>query len=247
MITDIQMKLSTGALPKYRQLLQLLRTRILAGELPPGARLPTEDDLMQTYSLSRGTVRRAIEQLGAEGLIVTAQGSGSYVNSGHPNALPFRFTGTGDGLQTTYQVAVKEVIPASMAIAERLALPLGEPLIHIARRRLVGGRVVGFSERFLPQSLCPALLDEDLTRACIHDILISRSELPLLRAVIEIEAQMLDAGDAALLQVPPNTSAIVISRLTYTAPHRPAVWYRGLNRHHYALAVCIDADDNPND
>jgi len=247
MTMDESLKLSTGALPKYRQLLQLLRTRILAGELPPGARLPTEDELMQTYGLSRGTVRRAIEQLGAEGLILTAQGSGSYVNSGHPNALPFRFTGTEDGDRTTYQVAVEEVIPASMAIAERLALPLGEPLIHIARRRLVGDRVVGFSERFLPQSLCPVLLDEDLTRASIHDILVNRSELPLLRAVVEIEAQMLDAGDAALLQVAPNTPAVVISRLTYTAPHRPAVWYRGLYRHHYALAVCVDADDNPND
>lgn len=242
---DRPLKLSTGALPKYRQLLQLLRTRILAGELPPGARLPTEDELMQTYGLSRGTVRRAIEQLGAEGLIFTAQGSGSYVNSGHPNALPLRFMGIGDDAGAIYQVAIKEVIPASMTVAERLALPLGEPLIHIARRRLVGDRVVGYSERFLPQSLCPALLDEDLTQASIHDILVNRSELPLLRAVVEIEAQMLDAGDAALLQVAPNTPAVVISRLTYTAPHRPAVWYRGLYRHNYSLAVCVDAEDNP--
>lgn len=247
MIVGEQLKLSTGALPKYRQLLQLLRTRILAGELPPGARLPTEDELMQTYGLSRGTVRRAIEQLGAEGLVFTAQGSGSYVNSGHPNALPFRFIGIEEDAGTTYQVALKEVLPASMAIAERLALPLGEPLIHIARRRLVKDRVVGYSERFLAQSLCPALLDEDLTRVSIHDVLVNRSELPLLRAVVEIEAQMLDAGDATLLQVAPNTPAVVISRLTYTAPHRPAVWYRGLYRHQYALAVCVDAEDNPTD
>lgn len=241
------MKLSAGALPKYRQLLQLLRKQILAGELPPGARLPTEDELMQTYGLSRGTVRRAIEQLGAEGLVFTAQGSGSFVSSGHPNALPFRFVTTEDDASTTYRVAVKEVIPASMTVAERLALPFGEPLIHIARRRLVRDQVVGFSERFLPQSLCPALLDEDLARASIHDILVNRSELPLLRAVVEIEAQMLDAGDAALLQVAPSTPAVVITRLTYTAPHRPAVWYRGLYRHQYALAVCVDAEDNPRD
>ncbi len=239
------MKLTSGALPKYRQLLQLLRTRILAGELPPNTRLPTEDDLMQTYGLARGTVRRAIEQLGAEGLIYTVQGSGSFVSAGHPHALPFRFTDSNGGLPVTFRVITKETIPASMTIAERLALPLGEPLIHIARLRLAGDAVEGYSERYLPRSLCPELLDEDLTQSSIHDILVTRSELPLLRAVVEIEAQMLDEEDAALLQVAPNTPAIVISRLTYTAPHRPAVWYRGLYRQQYALAVCVDATDSP--
>ena len=202
---------------------------------------------MQTYGLSRGTVRRAIEQLGAEGLVFTAQGSGSFVSSRHPNALPFRFTGTEGGASTTYRVVVKEIIPASMTIAERLALPLGEPLIHVARLRQVGDSVVGYSERFLPQSLCPDLLDEDLAQSSIHDLLVTRSELPLLRAVVEIEAKMLDAEDAALLQAAPNTPAVVISRLTYTAPHRPAVWYHGLYRHRYALAVCVDATDAPCD
>ncbi len=241
------MKLTAGALPKYRQLLQLLRTRILAGGLPPGARLPTEDELMETYGLSRGTVRRAIEQLGAEGLIFTAQGSGSFVSSRHPNALPLRFTGVEGDAAATYRMVVKEIVPASMSIAERLALPLGEPLIHIARRRLVSDRVVGYSERFLPRSLCPALLNEDLTQVSIHDILVTRSALPLLRAVVEIEAQMLEEEDAALLQVAPKTPAIVISRLTYTAPHRPAVWYRGLYLHQYAFAVCVDAAGVPQD
>jgi GntR family transcriptional regulator len=239
------MKLSPGVLPKYRQLLQLIRTRILSGELPPGARLPTEDELMQTYGLARGTVRKAIEQLGAEGLVQTIQGSGSFVSTVHPYALPFRFAASNGDPAETFRVITKAIVPASMSIAERLALPLGEPLIHIARLRLVGGAAVGFSERFLPLTLCPDLLDEDLTRSSIHAILVSRSELPLLRAVVEIEAQMLDEEDAALLQVAPKTPAIVITRLTYTAPTRPAVWYRGLYRHHYALSVYVDAMSAP--
>ena len=234
------MKLQPGLLPKYRQLLQLLRTRILSGDLPPGARLPTEDELMRTYGLARGTVRKALEQLEAEGLIHTSQGSGSYVNAAHPNSVPFRFVAVGPSA-TTFRVLAGEIVPAEAGIAERLALPLGEPLIHIARQRLAGPRVVGFSERYLPRSLCPGLLEEDLTAHSIHDILVARSELPLLRAALEIEAQLLDEADAAALEVPPRTPGIVVTRLTYTAPHRPAVFYRGLYLEAFGMGVSIDS------
>lgn len=234
------MKVMTGVLPKYRQLLQLLRTRILAGELPPGARLPTEDELIRTYGLARGTVRRAIEQLAAEGLVVTTQGSGSYVSARHPNSVPFRFT-ADDRPPAAFRVLAREVVPALIDVAERLALPLGEQVIHIARQRLDRGRVVAHSERYLPRSLCPGLLDEDLTVHSVHEILVARSELPLLRAVLEVEAQLLDVEDAARLEVAPLTPAIVVTRLTYTAPHRPAVFYRGLYLDRYQMGVSIDA------
>ncbi len=236
----MEMKVITGAVPKYRQLLQLLRNQILTGELPAGARLPTEDELIQVYGLSRGTVRKAIEQLGAEGLVHTEQGSGSFVSTAHPNALPFHFTACPPIPSQTFRVITKEVIPAAMLITERLKVPIGEPLIHIARLRLDGEEVVGYSERFLPRTLCPDLLDDDLSQSSVHELLVVRSELPLLRAVVEIEAQMLDEQDAALLHAPPATPAIVISRMTYTAPNRPAVWYRGLYRQTYCLGVSID-------
>ena len=235
--------IAAGTLPKYRQLLQLLRTQILSGALSSGERLPTEEELGQTYGLSRGTVRKAIEQLCAEGLVRTEQGSGSYVSTAHPNTIPFRFTNCPPADSPAFRVVTKEVIPASMVVAERLIVSLGEPLIHIARLRMQDEEVVGYSERFLPRSLCPGLLEEDLEQPSIHDILVSRSELPLLRATIEIEAQLLDEESANWLQVPPATPAIVISRMTYTAPNRPAVWSRGLYRQAYCVGVRVDALD----
>ena len=235
-------KVIAGGLPKYRQLLQLLRTQILSGELSAGERLPTEEELSRTYGLSRGTVRKAIEQLCAEGLVRTEQGSGSYVSSAHPNAVPFRFTNCPSAEATVFRVVTREVIPATMAIAEHLIVPLGEPLIHIARLRLQDEEIVGYSERFLPRALCPDLLEEDLEQPSIHDILVSRSELPLLRATIEIEAQLLDEEGASRLHVPLATPAIVISRMTYTAPNRPAVWYRGLYRQTYCVGIRVDAE-----
>lgn len=65
--------------PSYQQLANLLRARIVAGELPPGATIPSEKSLMQEYDLARETVRHAVRVLRDEGLIVTVPGRGSYV------------------------------------------------------------------------------------------------------------------------------------------------------------------------
>jgi len=236
----MEMNVITGGIPKYRQLLQLLRHQILSSQFTAGARLPTEEELVQRYGLSKGTVRKAIEQLSAEGLVRTEQGSGSYVNAGHPNALPIHFIHCPSSATTRFEIVTREVIPASFMIAERLKVPIGEPLIHIAQLCYNDQQIVGYSERFLPRSLCPDLLEEDLTQVSIHETLVRRSELPLLRAVMEVEAQMLASQDANLLHVAPGTSALVITRTTYTAPNRPAVWYRGLYQQAYLVGFEVD-------
>jgi DNA-binding GntR family transcriptional regulator len=238
-----------GFIPKYRQLLSILRAQIISGRLAPDQRLPTEEELTATYGLSRGTVRKAIEQLEAERLIRTEQGIGSFVSSVHPRAIPFRFGEPGGarrtaGLPVTHEVLAQEVLPASIEVAERLKIGVGERVIHVARRRLAGGRVMGYSERYLAEVLCPALLDADLRTGSVHELLVALSTLPLLRSEFEVEAQALAAGEAALLQAAPGTPAIVITRMTYTAPNRPAVWYRGLFREHYSIEIRLDSESS---
>lgn len=65
--------------PLHEQLAAILRAQIDKGELAPGARLPSETALQQTYDVARGTVRRALEMLRQEGRIVTFDGRGSFV------------------------------------------------------------------------------------------------------------------------------------------------------------------------
>ncbi|MFO7624189.1 MAG: GntR family transcriptional regulator [Anaerolineales bacterium] len=234
-----------GSIPKYRQLLIILRNQILKGELEPGQRIPSEEELIGTYGLSRGTVRKAIAQLETERLIETEHGVGSFVRALHPNAVPFQFVTPPEateaaGVETSYQVLAQEVIPAPVDIADKLKLPPGEAIIHIARRELVSGQVVSYSERFLLEDILPDLVHEDLTRVgSIHDLLVAASAYPLLRAEIEIEAHLINEQEAQLLEAGPGDPAIVVNRITYTAPNRPAVWYSGLFKSQYHIAVGI--------
>jgi DNA-binding GntR family transcriptional regulator len=244
-IGNRQSAIMTGSIPKYSQLLDILRLQIISGRLPLDQQLPTEEELGAQYGLSRGTVRKAIEQLEAERLIRTEHGVGSFVASLHPRAIPFHF---GDWSaasrcpdpEVTHEVLEQRVLPASFDVAERLKIPIGEPVIHLARRRLVGDLVAGYSERTLPEALCPALRNADVSTRSVHELLVTTSMLPLLRAEFEIEAHVLAWGEAELLRCEPGTPAIVITRMTYTAPNRPAVWYRGLFRERYSLDILLD-------
>jgi DNA-binding GntR family transcriptional regulator len=234
-----------GFIPKYRQLLNILRAQIISGQLAPDQQLPTEEELTAAYGLSRGTVRKAIEQLEAERLIRTEQGIGSFVASLHPRAIPFHFDDSSTAARpldpaVTHEVLAQRVLPASFEVAERLKLPIGERVIHVARRRLAGSRVMGYSERYLAEALCPSLLDADLRAQSVHELLVAMSTLPLLRMEFEVEAQALGAGEAELLRAEPGVPAIVLTRMTYTAPNRPAVWYRGLFRERYAIEIRLD-------
>ncbi len=232
----------SGAIPKYRQLLVILRNQILKGEICPGERIPSEEELITAYGLSRGTVRKAIAQLETERLIEIEHGVGSFVRALHPNAVPFHFSSPAEDptLMERYEVLSQVTLPAPMDIAEKLKIAPDAPVIHIARRKWVDSQVVSYSERFLNEDILPSLVHEDLTKVgSIHDLLVGASEYPLLRAEIEIEAHLMNEEEARLLQAKPGDPAVVINRMTYTAPHRPAVWYWGLFINKYQIGIQI--------
>jgi GntR family transcriptional regulator len=70
-----------SAVPAYQQLAAILREQIASGELAADQMVPSETTLIQRYGIARGTVRRAIEVLRDEGLVVTVQGRGTFVTS----------------------------------------------------------------------------------------------------------------------------------------------------------------------
>ncbi len=233
-------KITAGSIPKYRQLLLILRKQILTGELPSGARLPSEDKLCNTYQLSRGTIRRAIAQLEAERLIETQHGVGSFVRSTHPSTIPFHFATPTVSDSVTYRVLAQDIVQAPMHIIEELVLPPGSKVIHIVRLQVIDDKVVSYSERYLPEEIMPSIVHEDLTKvACLHDMLVTYSEFPLLRAEVQIEAHYINEEEAVLLDADAGIPAIIIKRKTFTAPNRPAVWYFGLYKQEYNLSVLI--------
>ena len=179
------MPLQAGPLPKHYQLTEILRRQILSGELKPGDRLPGENDLCQTYGVSRGTVRKAISTLVHEGRVFSEQGRGTFVAPTSTEPIFFTLSGFDEEMRKRHQrpasrVLALQVIPATEEVAERLDLQPEEPVIHIERMRLADERPVILETRYLAQALCPNLVQEDLERQSIHHLLVHKYRLSLI-------------------------------------------------------------------
>lgn len=157
---------ATGRPPLYHRLQSLLRDRIEAGYLNTGDAFPSEAELMNEYGVSRITVRRAIAELRREGLVVTRQGTGSFV------ADPSR-SGARCLLSFTSDVMRRGGVPGARLIslrthagpetaARQLGLAEDVDIVHIKRLRTVDGEPVYLSEAYIPARVLPAIAPDDL-------------------------------------------------------------------------------------
>lgn len=165
--------------PLYRQVAEDLRHKIDSGELEQGAQLPTENELIDAYRVSRNTVRGAIKELTTRGLVQTLHGKGSFViRQVKPIVTtlttdPETGSGGGEGLVYTAEVEASgrkatagptrvEVQLASAAVADSLRIPEGSDVISRHERRFVDDVPWSLQTSFYPRSLAeraPRLLD----------------------------------------------------------------------------------------
>lgn len=232
------MTLNSGPIPKYYQLADILRRQITSGKLLPNQQLPGEESLSKTHNVSRGTVRQATGLLLDEGLLRREQGRGTFVASAQPETTFFTLTSFDEDMrrqnrQSSTQLLTLEVVPATANVAANLALNAGEPIIHIARLRLADAQPVVYETRYLAQSLCPGLANENLETDSVHHLLVNKYQIPLVKMTQTVEIGQLSTGQANLLQASPGASAFFVDRLTYTlrdGNQTPAVWFKAVYR-----------------
>lgn len=230
--------LRPGPLPKHYQLSQILRQRILRGDFSPGEKIPSEWQLSQTFNVSRGTVRKAIDTLLHEGLLRTEQGQGTYVVEDPWHNRPFLFLSNFNEDMTRQNqtprttLIEKRIFSAPSSVLHRLSLAKGEEIIYISRLRWVNDFPKVYEQRYLAKRLCPNLIEEDLENQSIHELLVKKYRLPLVRAMLSIEAHVLNEEEATLLQTEAGKAAFYLERLTYTileGKETPAVWYLAIH------------------
>lgn len=227
------MSLPHSAAPKYVRLYESLREEIRLGRLQPDQQLPTEDHLCRKYLISRGTVRKAYDALSADRLIRREQGRGVFVNLRRPSIGAFSVEEGPLRSSPSVQVVPLrlEVVPAELEIARRLGLTRGSPVIHAVQVQSREGRPILHEERYLDESLCPGLPDDDLQKTPVHWLLIHKYKIPLVRVTHDIRAGRASRAIASLLSLDPGSPVFSIDRLTYTpwgrsSRIRPAVLYK---------------------
>lgn len=208
---------SAGAV-LHHQLFSILRTGILSGRYRAGDLLPTEEELSQSYRVSRATVRRAMQTLDAKGMIERCPGIGTRVLT---TALPVPGASAEIDLVGTHPDAGElvtqsfEMVPAPASIAEALDLGAGEVLLRIVRLRVLDGIRVRMTTHYIPAALGRRLEAEMLGQRQILDILADLGASGH-SAQDTISAMLADAIDADLLSVEVGSPLLDMVRVVRT-------------------------------
>jgi DNA-binding GntR family transcriptional regulator len=167
----------SGPIPLYYQISNRLKTAIERGDLEPGARIENELALAEALSISRPTIRRAIQELVDQGLLVRRRGVGTQVVRGRLTRS-VELTSLYDDLArtkrapTTKLLLHEEMVPRA-EILEALTLPAGTKVLRIKRLRSTDGVPLALLENFLPPEFI-SLEPEQLERHGLYQLLRSR-------------------------------------------------------------------------
>lgn len=155
---------SSGTL--HAQLYEELLSQIRAGKWGPGAKIPTEVQLIDLYGVSRMTVRRALEDLRRDGVVERKPALGTFVREQPLTAkIPGLHSLTDEilqlGMTPGSRLLARSTVPASAEIAEQLELRAGTPVLHLDRVRTANGRAFYVAESFINIERFPVLADQD--------------------------------------------------------------------------------------
>lgn len=232
------------AQPLYAQVKALLLQRLISGEWRPGELLPSEFQLADRFGVSQGTVRKALDALAADNVVVRRQGRGTFVaEHDHHRALFHFFHLVGpDGarrLPESRLIAVRKGLAGRLE-ASRLDLGRGAPVIRIRRVRELDRRAAIAETITVPQKLFPDLADIREVPNTLYDLYERRYGVTIARAVERLSAVVADKRDAKLLGVAAGTPLLEIDRTALALDGVPAEWRVSrclTDRHRYVVEL----------
>lgn len=229
--------------PLYQQIKALITRSLQAGEWRPGEAIPSEMDLAARYKVSQGTVRKAIDELAIENLVVRRQGKGTFVATHAEERVQYRFLrlvpepGQKPGPVERRFIDCKR-LRAPAELARLLELKAGDPVIQVRRLLFFGGRPVVLDDLWLPGLLFKGLTAERLSdyRGPMYALFETEFGVRMIRAEEKVRAVAASTADAALLDVAEGAPLLSVERRTLTYGDKPVELRRGLydtSNHHY--------------
>ncbi len=221
-----------GPLPLWAQLRDDVRRRLESGAFDE--EFPGELALVEAYGVSRQTVRSALRELRAEGVVVAGRGRRPRL-AGHD--LITQPLGTlyslfalveAAGLAQTSIVRVRDV-RADGVVADRLGLEASTPLFYMERLRLAGDEPLALDSVWLPADLAAPLLAADFSRTALYDELARRAGVRLGAGHEHIRAVVPSRAVQQLLRLPRSVGVLAIDRLGRMGD-RPVEWRQTLIR-----------------
>lgn len=225
-------------IPKYLQISAWLKGLIQSGRYRQGEKLPSEFRLAEMCEVNRNTLRQALSQLAAEGILAKEKGRGTFVASLPSPPLKhklkqitsFRDDLAALGIRERTFLLRKEIVKASPHVAGALVLGADSSVIAIHRLRTGDDTPLIYEESYLPFQKFRDILNMDLTGS-MYQLITERFGILLTRCEQTIKAVNITGKMAKSLHLAENSAGIFMESVTFDAAHIPVEvlysYYRG--------------------
>ncbi|MDP2280253.1 MAG: GntR family transcriptional regulator [Methylotenera sp.] len=228
--------------PLYDQIKVLITQSLIGGEWRPGEMIPSEFELAARYKVSQGTVRKAIDNLAAENILIRRQGKGTFVATHKADVTKLRFlrltsvTGDKELLENKFISCIKT--KADSYISKILGVKVGAATIEVKRLLTFSGRPLIYDHIIVPaasfKGLNGAKVEE--SKGSMYSMYESQFGVRMIRAEECLKAVVAEKEVASALGLKEGYPLLSIERVSFTYGDKPMEWRLGLcltNDHHY--------------
>ena len=214
--------------PAYAQLVSILRNSMATGVLRPGDQLPSEAQLCDRYGISPMTVRRAINMLVDQGIVIAEQGRGTFVKPVAMGEASFQLRKLQDLFNDTEHASVNvleaRIVTADERVARKLGIAMGQRTIYIRRLLRTDGLPALYHREYLIYDPTRPIVEAELEVTALQRLFSGTGETILKRGEISMDATLLDEEEARLLQVEQPMAAFCFEHLFYDFDDKPISW-----------------------
>jgi len=208
--------------PLYKEIKRQMMEALTGGEWKPGEAIPAERRLSERYGISIGTVRKAIDELVAENILIRQQGRGTFVASHTRDRLLFYFfhivPDSGEKAYPEVQFLSFAKAKADRAAAEKLGLAVGDPVFRIRNRLRLAGTPIIVDDITVPAARFAGLTEARVRDrpSTIYNLYQEAFGISVVRTNERLRATLADAEFAALLEVARGAPLLQIRRVAQT-------------------------------
>lgn len=241
--------------PINEQISDWMRVNIIAGLWPNNYQLQAESNLAAALKVSRGTIRKAIENLISEQLLTRVHGKGTFVQQ--PLVLEQKPQGriagfsrdlTSKGIPFETIVHLQEVVNPRPSIAHILAISAENRILHMERSRIVRGKPVVFVENHLVYSFCPGIEEDNFVNNPLYTTLEGKYKLELDWARRTYRAVTADSKISKYLEINIGAPVMYLEELYHLAGNRPVEFTRAwINAEIFHITTKIKRSDEIKD
>lgn len=213
------MTLDVKSEPLYKKIKNHILARIDNGEWMASMRVPSENELVQEFSVSRMTTNRALRELTDEGYLIRVAGVGTFVAELKAKSNPLEIHNIADEIRArhhTYsaEVLVCETVKANEKIASFMNVEIGDELIHSQIIHKEQGIPIQLEDRLVNEDIVPGYGAQDFTIHTPYEYLIKKA--PLQKVEHVVKAILAPPGIKSLLDMSDDEACLLVERRTWT-------------------------------